>query len=446
MNKRTFLLLAASLFVALALQAKTYNIVEYGAVSDTTVLSTRAVQQAIDACSRDGGGMVVVPNGDYKIGTIILRSNVNLHLEDEATIYGSTDLRDYIKLKPAYLSLRTQTTTIQLIYAEDVENVRIDGYGTIDGRGGSFKKLDYNDEGITRPHLIRFITSKGITVENITLKNSGCWMQHYLACDDLSLTNLKIINRNNYNNDAIDIDGCHRVEVSRCVSDTDDDGITLKSTSPRLCENVRISNCVVSSRCNAIKLGTETNGGFKDIIIKDCVVKQSLNPEPRFYGLDNGFSAIALEIVDGGVLDGVTVSNIYVEGTESPIFIRLGNRARSYAEGKVVAGVGTLRNVSLSNITIKNAGQTGCSITGLEGHLVENISLSHITIEQKGGCGKVEPPTDEMETAYPQSTMWGILPATGFFVNHARNVTFNDIKVTTMQKDARPEIYSLDVE
>ncbi len=446
MNGKLVTLLAYSFFFVSLLHAETYNIAKYGAVPDTSVLSTQAVQRAIDSCAQSGGGQVLVPAGSYKIGSIILRSNVNLHLEKGATLYGSTHLEDYINIKPDYLSLRTQTTTIQLIYAEKVENVTIDGYGTIDGRGRSFKKMDFNDEGITRPHLIRFIDSRNITVKDITLKNSGCWMQHYLACDRVYLKGLKIINRSNYNNDAIDLDGCHEVVVSDILSDTDDDGITLKSTSPRLCENIVISNCVVSSRCNAIKLGTETTGGFKNIVISNCVVKPSYLQEPTFYGASHGLSAIALEIVDGGRLENVAISNILIEGTESPIFIRLGNRARPYAEGKVVTDIGTLKDVHLSNITANHAGQTGSSITGLPGHPVENIVLSNITINQKGGCGKVAAPTDEKETAYPEATMWGILPATGFFVNHARNVVFRDVKVYTEELDERPDFHFLDTE
>ena len=182
--------LLLTLFVGSMLQmhAADYLVSDFGAKSDTTVLSTQAVQQAIDACSAAGGGRVVVPTGQYKIGTIVLKSNVDLHLEHGATLFGSTDLNDYLPVRSSYVSLRTQTTTIQLIYADSVENVSISGTGTIDGRGRSFKKLSWNDEGITRPHLLRFIQSRDITVRDVTLKNSGCWMQHYLACDPYSST------------------------------------------------------------------------------------------------------------------------------------------------------------------------------------------------------------------------------------------------------------------
>ena len=458
--KRVFFLLSAFLsFMAIPSEAADYNILNYGAKSDTTVLSTTALQQAIDDCSKAGGGRVVVPAGIYKIGTIILKSDVHLYLEQGATLYGSTDLRDYLPMKSDYVSLRTHTTTIQLIYADKVKNVVISGYGTIDGRGRAFKKLSWNDEGITRPHLLRFIQSEDITVKDITLKNSGCWMQHYLACNRLRIDGIKVFNRNNYNNDALDIDGCHDVIVKGMMADSDDDGITLKSTSPRLCENVRISDCVVSSHCNAVKLGTETNGGFRNINISGIVVKPSEDQKEKFFGQWIGSSAISLEIVDGGVLENVNVSDFTVEGTESPIFIRLGNRGRGYLSGGAnmetivpIDHVGCIDGVHLDNIQIRHAGSMGCSITGLPGYPVRNVSLSNISLHHKGGV-KAEQLTeiydsiaDEKEKAYPEATMWGNLPAKGFFVRHARNVQFSNIKVETEQPDARPDFVEIDTE
>lgn len=437
---------AAMLLAATTIEAKDYVITNYGAIGDTTRLSTEAIQQAIDECSADGGGRVVVPTGNYKTGTLILKSNVDLHLEHGATLYGSTNLKDYKRLKPQYLSLRTQTETIQLIYADRADNIMITGSGTIDGQGRSFKKLSWNDEGITRPHLLRFIDCRDITIEGITLRNSGCWMQHYLACDRLMIRNVRIFNRNNYNNDALDLDGCHDVVVSGIIADSDDDGITLKSTSPRLCENINISNCVVSSHCNAIKLGTETNGGFRNINIHGMVVKPSEDQSSQFFGKKRGTCAIALEIVDGGKMENVSVSDVTVTGTESPIFIRLGNRARGYYEGQVIDSIGTIRDVALSNIRITDAGAYGCSITGLPGHPVENVTLSNILVSHDGGMKKTATPDDEKEKEYPEATMWGPFPAKGFFVRHARNISFNNVEIRTTKPDERPEYVSIDAE
>ncbi|MBQ7663514.1 MAG: glycoside hydrolase [Prevotella sp.] len=482
MMRKSFLMatLVLSIWAGKA-EARDYNIVAYGAKADTTALSTKALQQAIDDCAKAGGGRVVVPTGQYKIGSIVLKSGVHLHLEQGATLFGSTDLKDYLPMKSDYVSLRTQASTIQLIYADKVKNVVIDGFGTIDGRGRSFKKLTWNDEGITRPHLIRFIQSQDITIKDITLKNSGCWMQHYLACDRVRIDGIKVFNRNNYNNDALDIDGCHEVIVRGITADSDDDGITLKSTSPRLCENIRISDCVLSSHCNAVKLGTETNGGFRNINISGIVVKPSSDQSSQFFGAPSkiGTSALSLEIVDGGVLENVSASDFTVEGTESPIFIRLGNRGRGYKlsprlserglRGEVgglsgtgnddtitelipIDHVGRINGIRLENFQIRNAGPVGCSITGLPDYHVRNVWLSNISIHHQGGVKESDLKAindsiaNEKEKAYPEATMWGNLPAKGFYLRHTRNIHFNNIEVITDAPDIRPDFVRSDTE
>lgn len=447
MNKHLLTILLSAT-VPLSGMCAVHNILDYGAVSDTTQLSTTAIQRAIDECSASGGGTVLIPSGGYKTGSIMLRSHVTLNLENGATLYGSTDIADYTPVSTDYVSLRTNTPTIQLIYADKVTNVAITGQGTIDGRGKAFPKLSWNDEGITRPHLLRFIQSSDITVTGVTLKNSGCWMQHYLACDRLKIDGITVINRNNYNNDALDLDGCHNVTVSNMIADSDDDAITLKSTSPRLCEDITISNCVVSSHCNAIKLGTETNGGFNNINIRGIVVKPSADQSTQYFGYPGGIghSAISLEIVDGGTMRNVNVSDITIRGTESPIFIRLADRARPYSPEHPVEGVGSISGVVLHDIIIDGAGPTGCSITGLEGHPVSDILLHDITITHAGGQPVTPAPTDEKRAEYPESTMWGILPAQGFWLNHTRNVTLRDIKVHALSPDARPVIVATDSE
>ena len=429
---------------ALTAEARVYDITDYGAVSDTTRLSTAAVQKAIDSCNAAGGGTVSVPAGNYKIGSIVLRSNVTLNFENGATLYGSTDIADYQPMTTDYVSLRTNVPTIQLIYADNASNVAITGLGTIDGRGNAFPKLTWNDEGITRPHLLRLIRCSDVTVSGVTLKNSGCWMQHYLACDRVKIHGITVINRNNYNNDALDLDGCHNVTVSDMIADSDDDGITLKSTSPRLCEDITISNCVVSSHCNAIKLGTETNGGFRNIIVRGVVVKPSADQSSRYFGLPTGHSAISLEIVDGGTMSNVDIADITITGTESPIFIRLADRRRPYAENAPIDKVGSISGIRLHDILIDGAGPTGCSITGIEGHPVTDVQISDVTIRHAGGQPVTAAPADEKIAEYPEATMWGILPAKGFWLNHTRNVTFRNVNVITDAPDERPLFVATD--
>ena len=228
-----------------------------------------------------------------------------------------------------------------------------------------------------------------------------------------------------------------------------------------MCDNIAIQNCIVCIHCNAIKLGTETTGGFKNINISNCVVKPSEDQSSQFFGdpSKRGTSTLSLEITDGGTLENVHVSNIVAEGTESPIFIRLGNRGRGYKlagddfESLIpIDHVGRIKGIHLSNSTVNNAGRTGCSITGLPDYPVEDVWLSDITIHQQGGVCSADLPEineavkDEKEKDYPEATMWGVLPAKGFFVRHARNVTFRHIEVTTTLPDERPEFIREDAD
>ena len=457
--------------------ARDYIVTDYGARSDTSVQCTAVLQQCIDLCSRNGGGRVVIPAGHYKTGTIQLRSNVNLHLELGATLYGSTDLHDYRRMTTTYKSLRTHTPTIQLIYADSVHDVVIDGYGTIDGQGRVFPKQSWNDEGITRPHLLRFIQSSDITLKDVTLRNSGCWMQHYLACDRVRIDGIRVVNRNNYNNDALDLDGCHDVIVRGISADSDDDGITLKSTSPRLCEDIVIADCVLSSHCNAVKLGTETNGGFRNIAIRNIVVRPSNDQRTQFFGRPRGISALSLEIVDGGTMENVTVDGMTVTGTESPVFVRLAHRGRGWTFNRNAANafvaqnlqggnegatrsqkpdsvetVGRMRHIYINNVRARDCGNYGCSVTGLPGHPVEDVHLSNIVIHHRGGITPDQLPSiqkalrDEKAAEYPEATMWGPLPARGFYVRHARSVHFDNVEVQVENPDARPDFVEVNTE
>jgi hypothetical protein len=152
--------------------------------------------------------------------------------------------------------------------------------------------------------------------------------------------------------------------------------------------------------------------------------------------------------VDGGVLDGVSVSNLVVEGTRSPLFIRLADRARPHRPDAPRPGVGKLRNVRISNIQVRSAGQIGCSITGIPGHPVENVTLDGVDIALAcaGGPEHVGREIPESPDSYPEGTMWGPLPAHGFFIRHARGVRLRGVRVTPADGEPRPMLVTEDVE
>jgi len=177
------------------------------------------------------------------------------------------------------------------------------------------------------------------------------------------------------------------------------------------------------------------------------VIRPSKVADRSIEGNPGGHTGIALEEVDGGVLDGVVISNITIDGAACPIFIRLGNRARPFDEGHKIDHVGSLQNISISNAVATGAKGVGCSITGIPGYPVKGVRLSHIRIEFEGG-GKSEDvirKVSEKENSYPEHDMFGVLPSYGFYVRHAENIHFNDVQLATKNEDLRPAIFLSDV-
>jgi polygalacturonase len=244
----------------------------------------------------------------------------------------------------------------------------------------------------------------------------------------------------------IDIDGCHRVVIRDCTGDTDDDALTLKSTSPRACEDVQISDCVLSSHCNAIKMGTESTGGFKNIRITNCEIRPSEVREV-IYGFPDGISGISLEIVDGGVMEDIEISDVVMDGPEVPLFIRLGNRARPHMEGIDSVPVGRLGQVRIRNIIARNAGTTGCSLSGIEGHPASDITLENLDLEFRGGveAGSFSQAVPELEILYPEATMFGTLPASVFYLRHLEHIRISGVRAAFQEADTRSQMVAEDV-
>jgi parallel beta-helix repeat protein len=418
-------------------QDKIFDPVKYGAVSDGQTINTKAIQEAIDQCSESGGGIVRLRGGHYLSGTLFLKDHVQLEIDEGSTLLGSTDLKDYPKTNTDFKSYTDNYTERSLIYGEDLNDVSITGEGMIDFQGsgfeGAYKK---------RPYGIRLITSKNILIEGLTMKNSAMWMQHYLACDSLIIRGIEVWNHANKNNDGIDIDGCHHVVIEDCIIDSDDDGICLKSTSERLCEDVIIRNCTVGSHCNAIKCGTESNGGFKDIQIQDCRIVPS-KQENVIYGKAKGLAGIALEIVDGGIMDNVSISGIHISGTLAPVFIRLGNRGRLYKKGQDKPGVGIMENISISEIISVGSSNMGCMIAGISDHPIKNLVISNIKLSFQGG-GLPEDGIrqfGEKPSEYPECTMFAErLPAYGFYFWHINGLILKNVELIAEKADQRNAI------
>jgi len=408
-----------------------YDVRDYGAKADGKTLSTESIQKAIDECSKAGGGTVYLPPGTFLSGTIYFKTGVTLKLAAGCTLLGSAELKDYPPTVPALRSYTDNYTDKSLIYGENVERIGITGDGVIDGQGASFKG-PYK----VRPYMIRFIECRNVTVKDVTIRNSPMWVQHYLACDDVRIAGITVRSLVNANNDGIDIDSCRRVVISDCNIESGDDAIVLKSTSARICVDVAITNCVLSTRCNAVKMGTESNGGFQNIAITNCVI------------YNTRLAGVALEIVDGGTMDRVVVSNITMNKVGAPIFVRLGNRARPFKENMETPRMGVMRNITISNIEATGANPTGCAISGLPDAAIENVTLSNVRLSFEGGGTKADAARaiPEKPTDYPEYAMFGKLPAYGFYCRHVRGLRLLNVQLQSAKPDQRHAVVLEDVE
>lgn len=441
------ILIAGYFSCAASLSTAAVDVLAFGAKGDGTTSDTAAIQAAIDHAA-ERGGEVRFPSGTYLSGTLILKDDVTLHLERGAVLLGSTRLEEYPPTPSHYVSHVNRYTHSSLLYAEGAKNIAITGEGIIDGQGThpAFA-ADEDDELksiLRRPYLIRFISCERIKISGVTLRNSPAWMQHYLDCRDLSVDGITVFNHGNYNNDGIDIDNCRNVRIVDSSFDTDDDAICFKTTNATgKCENVVVANCVIASNCNALKWGTETNGAFRNFTVSNCALWRS--EHPTIYPRDERtLGAIALETVDGALVDGIHIDNIVSNGFMTPIFIRLADRGRNYYDGGPSQPAGILRNVSISNMTATMHGLVTSSISGLAGHPVQNVSLTNIRIVCEGGGSKEDAARRDMgdrNKEYPETLIFADAPAYGLFVRNVEGLTMQQLFLEVRNDDPRAALY-----
>ena len=426
-------------FNLMAVNAADVNILDFGAHVEAAN-NAPFIQKAIDHCAATGGGYVDVPPGTFVSGVILLRSNVHLRLHLLAVIKGSVYAADYQKKRA-------------LIVAEDIENASITGEGTIDGQGGHrawhLGVIRIIGTGF-RPYLVQFKHCRNMAVKGVSLINAAEWIFRMTQCDGVRVQGVLIYGHVNHNNDGIDIES-KNVIISDCVIDCADDALCFKSSNIESdntfdVEHVVVTNCIISSNCNAIKFGTASYGKFRNITISNCVIRKSSENNMHFWKGMRGVAAdttnisgIALEVVDGGLMDQIVISNITMRDVQTPLFIRLGSRGPA----------GTLRNVIISGVTAYNQSLMTSSITGIPGHCVENVTLRDFILYYTGGADDDDAtrPVPENEKDYPENRMFGhSLPAYGLYVRHALNLTIENFQCYTLQPDPRPAFVFDDVQ
>ncbi len=471
--------------------ASTYNVRSFGARGDGKQLDTIAINKTIEAAATAGGGTVYFPAGDYLSTSIRLKSNIALYLDQGATIIAAETTAEarYDLPEPnqwdAYQDFGHSHWHNSLIWGENLQNVSINGPGRIWGRGlvrlGSQSRTAEQNAALANlpgesragPYgfpskrdavepgwgnkAIALKLCRNVLIRDITILHGGHFAILATGVDNLTIDNVKI----DTNRDGIDVDSCKNVRISNTMVNSPlDDAICPKSSFAlgyaRATENLTIMNCQVSgyvegtlldgtfkrepqrasgdfsSPMGRIKFGTESNGGFKNITISNCVFDYS--------------RGIALESVDGALLEDVTITNITMrEITNAPIFMRLGFRGRG---PKDTTTIGALRRIIISNVVVYNAGAAISSIiAGIPGHPIEDVTLSNIRIYAMGGGTEAQAVRElpEKEDGYPEPTMFGDTPSGGFFIRHAKGLRMDQISVSYLKDELRPAFVLDDV-
>ena len=408
-------------------------------------LVTATLQTQIDDAAAKGGGRVVVASGVHRTGLLRLRSNVTLEVPADAELSGSNDLSDY------GVDPKDRHAIFALVVAENATNVAIVGSGTINGNGGEFPEGDMNPN-LPRPRLLYFHNCRNVRLEGVTLRNPAMWTCYFRQCLDVTARRVTIRSQANHNNDGFDIDA-RRVLIEGCDIDSLDDAVCFKSDDPDfVVGDAEVCNCTLASCSSAVKFGTSSYCAFRNISIHDCIIKPTKTSPildwsrpGNWWGLGlagvtnriSGVSGLSLEAVDGGSLENVTARNLTIKGYHTAIFMRQAER-NVHPSGRP----GVFRNVLVENVKAETVSSYANSITGTPGHRPSGITLRNVEIVCRGGGTVVNTryPVPERPWAYPENRCLGPLPAWGFYVRHADDVRFENVRLSLSAPDARDPV------
>ena len=437
-----------------------YNIRDFGAKGDGRTLDTAALQAAIDACTRDGGGTVLVPPGTFVIGTTELKSNVTLHLAASATLLGSGDGKDYHAVDAIPLS--GDSTLVDgnwaLLFAVDATNLTIEGSGTIDGQGNLFNNHPPNPNpppagisGSQRPYHLLFYRCHNIVVRDVELLRSAYHSIRIIQSERVRMEGLYIHNRVNTNNDGFHFISAKYVAISNCVLLVQDDACALFGS----CQFVTVTHCVFSTRWSVFRFG---GGDVKNIAVSNCIIYET-------YGCPIKIGAGQMS------LENLSFSNLILEDVTGPIGINFSGHNRRDDGGAAPVAEAFVRNVSFSHIRARVVAEPTMSysdmippvhpfpgeqhscitLNGTDGSWIEDVTFNDVQVAYAGGgTAELAAKRNVPQASREYFGVWGEEPvgppAYGLYARRVKGLTLHNVRFTVAAPDLRPAIVLDDVQ
>jgi polygalacturonase len=402
-----------------------FNVRRLGAAGDGRTLETTALQAAVDACHRQGGGMVFFPAGRYLTGTLFLHNEIHLHLDSGAVLLGSGNPEDYPVLDHRWEGTE-QSTYAPLLAGRNLKNITVSGRGRIDGQGAAWwGRVKDRSLKFPRPRLISFSDCENILIEGLTLVNSPSWTINPVRCSNVTVRGVTIVNPpDSPNTDGINPDSCRHVRISDCYVSAGDDCITLKAGSEdehpdrrAPCRDITIANCTLAHGHGGIVIGSEMNGGVQNVVISNCV----------FTGTDRGIR-LKSRRGRGGIVEDIRASNLIMTDVLCPFTMNLYYGCGAWGDPVVSdkrpqprnEGTPRIRRIHLSHITARGVKYTAGFFYGLPEMPAEEISLSDISVSLAAGT----------EAGYPEMAD-GLeqMQQAGFFLRNIRGLTLEHIEI-----------------
>lgn len=452
----------------------TLSITKYGAKNDGLTLNTQSIQSAIDACSKKGGGVVLVPAGLWITGPLVLKNGVNLHIASAAILQFTGDKTQYALVEGNYEGRRTARNQSP-ISAEGAESIAVTGKGIVDGNGDVWRAMGrdrqtenewkkrvasggaVSDDGrmwypseaykqaskqgiggvleggktvkdfesykdFFRPNLVVFTNCKKVLLEGVTFQNSAAWCLHPIMCENLTVRNVYAKNpANAQNGDGIDVESCNGVLVEGSTFDVGDDGICVKSGKDeegrkrgKPTENMIVRNCVVYKAHGGFVVGSEMSGGARNIFVENC----------NFMGTDKGLRFKTTR-GRGGVVENIYCRNIYMKDIiAEAIFFDMYYFSKPTTEvPPVTEATPQFQNMWIDNI-VCNGANKGIYVRGLPEMAVKNINISNVILQAGIGAELIEADGINIKNVQLFDTKSKAIVS----IDNSKNITIDNLK------------------